>query len=151
MPTALGIVNGFFPDVTSVKDSKTVLKIEVTSQDDRTSRKGEHKDCALAVACKRKLNIDGVIISRKIAYLIKGKKAVRFEVPNSISREIVSFDRGGGFAPGTYQLSRPSKCKLISTGERSRTGPHKTKSGRKIKFRHVTSKIRAVLAGHEGD
>src|SRR5271167_2431778 len=84
MPTALGIVNGFFPGVTSVKDSKTVLKIEVTAQDDRTSRKGEHKDCALAVACKRKLNIDGVIISRKIAYLIKGKKAVRFEVPNSI-------------------------------------------------------------------
>jgi CheY-specific phosphatase CheX len=92
MPTALRIVKKFFPEVTDVEDAEKSQVIEVT--------------CAMAVACKRKYNLDGVIISVKTAYLIKGKKAKRFSLPESVSREIVSFDRDSGFAAGQYRLSK---------------------------------------------
>jgi|HubBroStandDraft_4_1064222.scaffolds.fasta_scaffold40980_2 hypothetical protein len=150
MSSAINIIKNFFPDIKSMKDSKTSIKIEVTNHDDKVSRKGAHKDCALAVACKRKFKIDGVIIARSTAYLVKNNKAVRFDVPISVAREITSFDRGGGFAPGVYHLARPTKCPIGKNNHRS--GPHLKKTNKKIaRFRHVTSNIRAVLSGHEGD
>lgn len=149
MPTALRIVKEFFPNIKSVKDSKASIKTEVTGHDDKVSRKGAHKECALAIACKRKFKVDGVIIARSTAYLVKNNKAIRFDVPISVGREITSFDRGAGFAPGVYHLARPTKNPLGTNLHRS--GPKEKKNGNKIRFRHVTSKIRAVLSGHEGD
>lgn len=105
-------------------DSSRNAKIEVTKGDEATSRKKSHKGCAMAVACKRKFHLDGVIISRNRAYLVKGTQARRFTLPPSVSREVVSFDRGGGFEPGEYQLSKiPEGMKLDRVIKASR--PHK--------------------------
>ena len=106
MPTALQLVKKFFPEVTHVVDASRNAAIEVTARDEKVANKKSHKTCAMAVACKRKFHLDGVIISINRAYLVKGKKARRFDLPPSVSREVVSFDRGAGFEAGEYELSR---------------------------------------------
>lgn len=152
IPRSLAIVKKFHPNVKHVVDAKEGLAIEVTSTDVRTSNKKDHKTCAMATACKRKFHLDGVIISRKIAYLVRGNTATRYVLPGSVSREVVAFDRGGSFEPGRYRLSKPAEGMSLShynTEEhressreyyRNRENPLKHRAPR-----HFTTNIRASL------
>jgi len=106
MPTSLAIVKKFFPNVSTVSDAKKTVRVEVTKKDSNSSTVKNHKGCAMAVACKRTFDLSGVVISRDRAYLVTGEKAVRYALPESVSREVVSFDRNAGFAEGTHQNSR---------------------------------------------
>lgn len=147
---ALKVVQKFFPGVTSVVDAKRPTLIEVTAKDANPRAVKNHEACALAVACKRSFRLDGVIIARSIAYLVKGKQARRFHIPPSTAREVVSFDRGAGFEPGTYLLSSISKDRRLG----ARTGTNKdskTGNGKPKQFRHVTANIRTVLGGLDPD
>ena len=107
MPNAIQIVNKYFPDVTHVEDAKCTARIEVTNRDMSTALRKTHKTCAMAIACKRKMDLDGVIISVHTAYLVKGNRAVRYELPQRVAREIISFDRGAKFYAGDYELKVP--------------------------------------------
>src|SRR5438094_2793537 len=100
IPASLTNVKKFFPKIKSITDSKKNIRIEVTKGDASSKAVKQHDACAFAVACKRTLHLDGTIISRTIAYLIKGDKAVRYKLPSSVEKEIVSFDRGSEFAIG---------------------------------------------------
>src|SRR5580704_307502 len=102
--TALQIVQKFYPGIKVVRDAKTPVRIEVLKRDIDDSDVRSHKFCAVARACKRAQHIDGAIIALKVAYLIKGGEALRYSMPESLSREIVAYDRNGDFAPGTYRL-----------------------------------------------
>src|SRR6267143_179111 len=104
MPNPLSIVNKFFPKVTKVRDATSNIEIEVTKTDQNIAKKMKHDECAMAVACKRKMHLDGVIMAISTAYLIKDNVATRYKVPISVGREITSFDRGAPFAVGTYKL-----------------------------------------------
>lgn len=147
---ALNLVQKFFPGVEDVVDAVRPTVIEVTLKDANAKAMKNHEACALAVACKRKFNLDGVIISRSTAYLVKGKKARRFKLAPSTSREIVSFDRGAGFQPGTYVLSAVPE--LARLGRRQGSDRDKrTGNGHKKQFRHVTANIRTVLGGPKPD
>lgn len=143
---ALGIVKKFFPDVTKVEDSKKDAMIEVLPQDIKSSTVRNHNACALAVACKRKLKADGIIISVSKAYIIKGTKAVRFDLAESAAREIVAFDRDGRFEPGEYKLSKPPKYHALGRTER---GPHLSNGHKRKGFRHMTGGIRTTLGSNE--
>jgi hypothetical protein len=141
---AINIVQKYFPEVLKVMDAKANVKVEVTKHDDTVATRKAHKTCAMAVACKREMKLDGVIISVGTAYLVKGKKAIRFKMPERASREIVSFDRGSGFATGSYELRKPSKHEQIGAehGEApSSTGPHTSKRRTHL----LTTGIRTVL------
>lgn len=140
--TSLSIVQKFFPNVLTVKDAKDNVMVEVTSKDVSTSNRRKHAGCAMAVACKRALFLDGVLIARSRAFLVKGAVATRFDVPGSVSREVVSFDRGSNFEPGLYQLSKPYHRLGEHKGGKSKQG---TGTGRPIPFRHLTENVRAVL------
>lgn len=130
MPTALRVVQKFFPHVTVIQDAVECVEIEVTKRDDKTATKKDHKTCAMAVACKRKLGLDGVLISVNTAYLVKGNIARRYKLPESVAREVVSFDRGGGFAPGQYKLSRVPKSLRLGAKKPVKVGRGKTGGGR---------------------
>lgn len=144
-PKALYNVRKFFPKVAKVTDASKGIEIEVTKRDDQTSKRNDHAGCAMAVACKRTLHLDGVIISRSVAYLVKGDEAVRYDVPESTTREVISFDRGGGFDPGVYKLDKPER----KLGEaHAYAGEHSPKShtgGLAKRFRHLTSNVRVNL------
>jgi len=143
---ALKIVKTYFPNVTKVKDGEKDIRIEVTAQDNANSRVRDHNACAMAVACKRELELRGVIVAVKVVYLIKGNEATRYFLAESASREVVSFDREAGFAPGTYQLKAPSEAKLLGTHYGGgKNGAKGTGKGAKRQFRHRTTGIRTAL------
>ena len=146
MASALEIVQKFFPEVEKVEDANRKCLIEVTSHDNSSAKVKNHKACAMAVACKRKFHLDGVIVSVKTAYLVKGKHARRFALPERVSREVVSFDRKGGFASGEYELNPPAKSNRLGK-EITRRGPHKVAG--KEHFRHLTEGIRTVLGSKQ--
>lgn len=146
MPSALQIVRKFFPEVKTVVDASRNARIEVTSKDEATSRKKSHKGCAMAVACKRKFHLDGVIISVNRAYLVKGDKARRFQLPPSVSREVVSFDRGGGFEPGDYELSKVGEGTKLGVNRNIKSNGRKhSHVGATTKMSHRTGGVRIAL------
>src|SRR5271170_7718775 len=107
--STLNTVQKYFPHVEEIEDAKEGAVVEVTRRDESTSKRRQHGTCALAVAAKRCFEADGVIISITKAYVVHGKKAFRYDLPEAISREVISFDRGSGFSPGTYQLKEPAR------------------------------------------
>ena len=146
MASALEIVQKFFPAVKTVEDANRKCLIEVTAHDNSSATVKNHKACAMAVACKRKFKLDGVIVSVKTAYLVKGTHARRFQLSERVSREVVSFDRNGGFAQGEYELNPPMPSSRIGKNSGKR-GPHKTAG--KEHFRHITQGIRSVLGSKD--
>lgn len=144
--STLNTVQKFFPNVKVVVDAKMNAAIDVTEQDVKSSKLKSHKQCAMAVACKRKFHLDGVIISKSVAYLIKGNKARRFKVPESVAREVVSFDRGAGFSIGKYALQAIPKSDQMNRprGKKAPGGSHKGESIMK-RFYHKTDNVRAEL------
>lgn len=146
---ALKVVQQFFPGVTEVVDALRPAIIEVQAKDGTVKGVKNHAECALAVACKRSMHLDGVIIARSVAYLVKGKKARRFQLPPATAREVTSFDRGAGFEPGRYLLSAIGENKKL--GHRQGSDKGKPGNGKPKRFRHVTANIRTVLGGVDPD
>lgn len=145
---ALSIVRRHFPNVNRIIDAKENLQIEVTKKDEQHAKRKDMNECAMAVACKRVYHADGVIMARSRAYLIKGDLAVRFDVPDSVKREITSFDRGASFAPGFYHLGKITPGMTLEyKREHSDKGGNKPNKG--IRKYHVTEGIRAVLGSAE--
>ncbi len=142
---ALQTVKKFFPKVTKVRDADEDAFVEVLSKDDKNSRRKDHNGCALAVACKRALHADGVIVSISTLYIVKKGRAVRYHLPEGARREVMSFDRGSGFSIGTYELHRiPKSARLgAQRGTPTWKGAHTSNP----RFRHYTTGIREVLGG----
>src|SRR6185312_6000284 len=133
MAGALEHIRKFYPDVTAVVDAPQDITIKVTVQDCQKSKKGAPSECALARAFERRF--DGAIISRTVSYLIKGSKAIRYMTPESVTREIVSFDRHHDFAPGQYYLKAPSGNEIL--GQRNRPQLHKNRVVKNPRKRHM--------------
>lgn len=144
MKDALKTVQEFFPDVTNVVDAEEGIDIEVTKATTKLATVRNHKNCALAVQCKKTFNLDGAIVSRTRAFLVKGKTAVRYRLPESVTREIVSFDRNGGFEPGVYGLRPPDEGNRLGARPENRRRPN-TGKGPKRGKPHVTTNIRTPL------
>jgi hypothetical protein len=142
--SALGIVRKYHPNVAKIIEAKKDLHIEVTAQDCKAGRKKNAGSCAMARACEREY--DGAIISLTTAYIIKGDTAIRYHVPQAISREIVSFDRAKQFAPGDYKLKAPSASfKLRPRGDRPlNPDRHKVLHSKNKIRNHKTQGIRAL-------
>lgn len=122
---SLAIVQKHFPKVQHVDDADDSIEITVTKHDDQISTKKSPIRCAMAIALKRELHLDGVIMSIGVAYAIKGDRAVRYHVPKRTAREVIAFDRGGYFAPGTYKLNKPHRSARLGAkqGGPSESGP----------------------------
>jgi hypothetical protein len=156
MATALQIVQRYFPDVKTVKDAEEEARIQVTNRDNQSAKVRNHTACAMAVACKRTYQADGVIVAISVAYIIKNGVATRYRLPESIAREVVSFDRKGGFAPGEYKILAPKERHVIgkqqgSTKDHTQEEDIIVRGGtppKKKPFVHFTEGIRTVLGAH---
>lgn len=147
---SLQVVQTYFPKVSKVTDADGPVQVEVTDADNKSSQVRNHNACAMAVACKRKFKADGVIIAIATAYIIKGNEATRYTLPDSVSREVVSFDRKAGFMPGEYQLVPHGKSSRIGyqrEPQNEKTDNRNPDGGlkRRFKFRHFTEGVRAAL------
>lgn len=141
---SLAIVQKFFPEVEKVKDADGYISLEITKGDVNAKAARDHKRCPMATACQRMMKADGVVVSVKTVYIIHGKNATRYQIPESASREIVSFDRNSGFAPGQYFLKPPDR-KLGYEYKRKSEHIVEKGAGRKAMHKHFTSGIRTVL------
>ena len=130
-----------FPDLKTVRDARAGTMIEVTARDEAKAKKKRHKECAMALACQRKMSLDGVLISRSRAYLVKDGVATRYDLSMAAQKEVVSFDRGGGFDQGEYDLLKPAH-KLGGGGGGKGIHSSTAKMG---KPKHITGKIRTAI------
>lgn len=120
-------------------DASGDMEICVTKQDVSMSKKNDPANCAAANAIKRTIKTEAEVhISR--VYVKHKNRWVRFMTPESVSREITSFDRSAIFEPGTYVLKAPTKSNRLGAHTRNYdTGPHTTT---KRPARHHTVNIR---------
>lgn len=144
---AINIVRKFFPGVTEVSDATRKEFIEVTNADASSKAVKDHNACAMAVAAKRQFKLDGVIISRSVAYLIKGRKATRYKMTETASREVTSFDRGAGFAAGKYELAKPDPSNRLGSRVGRKLKLDRSRDVKEPQFRHITTNVRSVLGG----
>lgn len=90
-----------------IVDATSPLEITITNNDVKKSRKNDPAHCAAALAAQREYHTDvRVFLSR--TYVKKDKVWVRYMNPERVRREIISFDRGSSFEPGTYRAIPPT-------------------------------------------
>lgn len=145
--SALTNVQKYFPEVGRVVDAKQPITVEVTSADTKKATVKNHKSCALAVACRRKEDADGIIVSLDTCYVIKGGVATRYRMKETTTREVVSFDREAGFAPGNYELI--PQCPSRRLGAIHGSQVRAAKPEKKKAAKHFTSGVRTVLGSKE--
>ena len=94
----------------------------VTSSDVINATKANSKLCALSRAAMRLPGVNAAYFFRSTAFVEYGDEMVKYQLPPSVQKEIVSFDRAKIFAPGVYQLAAvsPSNSKK-AIEERSRS------------------------------
>lgn len=137
-----------FPQVKEIHDATKAVEIPVNRQDCKIARKQDPTECALAKAAKRELKVDGVIIGISTSYLIKDDKAIRFDTPESVRREIVSFDRHQDFEPGEYHLMPKAPTKRLGRIEKRRNRAGGKNKNDKRKYHH-SARVRIVEKGME--
>ena len=141
---SLAVVNRFFPNVIEINDANKVVVVKVNEKDTKASKRKDHGHCALAEACLHgELHPTGMIVSRSTAYIINKNVATRYYLPERIRKEIVSFDRGGGFETGEYRMLPPQKTRRLGHLTGGHKGQH-GRSGNKI-IRNITKNIRTSL------
>ena len=138
-------VQKFFPKVKEVHDAEDALELTVLPKDISHSKSREHDACAIARACKRAMHLTGALIARSRAYLIKGNVATRYVLSQSAIRELVAFDRGGKFTPGTYDLLMVPETDRLTSPPRG-AGKQKRKNPKRIHARHAIPNIRASFS-----
>ena len=123
-PRLVSQIRRYFPQVDRVADANQPLRITVTSDDVKRAKAKQEDSCAIAKACERIPRVDGAIVKTTTAYVITGDLAIRYLLPETVTREIVSFDRHHDFRPGEYQLSAMNKAHRI---DNKRGGGNHTK------------------------
>jgi len=142
---SLKLVRRYFPQVDEVVDSNKPAIAHVTRVDVAKAKIKDPNYCAFAQCLERMFKADGVIIGLTTSYVIKGKRAIRFQNTETVKREITSFDRKAGFDEGYYNLSLVSPSRKLGrqrTDKANKRGPHLTKADRK--YRHFTQGVRVL-------
>lgn len=139
-----------YPDVDAVVDAKKRVVLNITREDIAFGKRKDHRTCGVAVCVRRQENVDGVIVGVRRVYFIKGRVATRFEPTESLSRELVAFDRGGTFDAGVYVLNpvrRPTGTKTRRTRTPSEASSNPGGSSPQLALSHFTRLTRTTLGG----
>ncbi len=131
------------------EDAKTNLLVTLNQSDITKAKMKDSKNCAFACAVKRQMpNVEKAYFFRSTAWLEMATKIVRYHLPQSVQKEIVSFDRSGMSEVGIYSLTAPRGSNTMdrqNTRSKKRIGRHKPgKTGRSQKLIHRTTNIRTL-------
>src|SRR4029079_17225927 len=88
-----------------IQDGAERVLVTVTATDVIKAKKADSKHCALSRATMRLPNVNAAYFFRSTAFIEYPDRIVRFSLPASVQKEIVSFDRAQIMAPGVYQLT----------------------------------------------
>lgn len=140
----LRMLKSHFPTVQTVVDATEPVRVTVTPKDISAAVKKKHNACVLAKACQRDLGATAAMISATRAFLVYGDRAVRYCLAEDTAREIIAFDRGGKFMPGTYTFQKPAGASRL--GQKRGYGPMGKGIHKRKGFKLVPG-IRAHLMG----
>jgi len=104
-----------------VVDAPKKLTIKVTAGDVQKGKTKDPGSCAAAQALLREKDCTEARVHLGRTYLKMGKKWLRFQTPESLRSEVISFDRGAAFQPGEYTFTPMSPACRFG----SRTGSAK--------------------------
>lgn len=122
-----------------VVDAIRPINLEINKLDVAHAKKSDPANCAAALAGKRILHKEvRVFLTR--TYVKEKKHWVRYITPQSVSREIISFDRGAAFEPGEYKMDRPSPGQKL--GIKRGKSTHASKSNNRKGPYHATVNVR---------
>lgn len=133
-----------------IEDAKESLVLEVQPEDVSRAQQKNSRCCALVRAAERQMaDVRAAFFFRTTAYLEYDDKIVRFNLPPSVQKEIVAFDRTRHMEPGVYQLTRPTPTQTLSaTKKRSKKNETRKRHDepftliKRAVIRHRTSGIR---------
>jgi hypothetical protein len=140
-------VRRMFPQVKFAVDADHAIDVSVNAKDCKEAEALNPSECALARAAKRELKADGVIIGLGASYVIKGDKAIRYHTPESVQREIVSFDRHHDFAPGDYHLPPKSPSVRFGVTQSHRKSDNRPGSKTMKHVMHTSARVRKLPKG----
>ncbi len=139
-------VKKLFPGVEFAFDADKPVEISVEARDCKDGKKLNPSECALARAARRELHADSVIIGMSTSYVIRGNTAIRFATPQTVARELVSFDRNQDFAPGDYHLAVKAPTNRLGTKYKAKRNSGNKDAKRKI---HQSARVRVLHKGSE--
>ena len=89
--------------------------------------------------------MDAVLVFSSRAYILQGTLATRFDVPETVTREIAVLDRGGAPAPGKYHFGPPPKAGRLGYYNPLKKGGKQDGSRPRSKPMHFTEGLRVSL------
>ena len=137
-------VQRLFPNVDYAVDATDSIELSVNRSDCKGAKKLDPTNCAMARAAQRELHADAAIIGISTSYIIKNNVATRYQTPDSVRSEIVSFDRHSDFTPGDYYLIPKSPSTKFGTGKPGNTGRKNKTAKRKV---HHSARVRILAKG----
>lgn len=113
--------------------SRAAITFTVNKADVKGSDKMNPRKCAAALALSREYHTEAIVhISRTYIKSEDKKSWIRYATPETIAREITSFDRGHSFEPGEYHV--------VPMAPAERLGAYKHQSGHSGKKDKTTRK-----------
>jgi len=126
-----------------VEDADTPLSISITKNDILHGNTKDPGACAAARCICRMPYVEEARVHVARTYVKMNGRWLRYATPQSLRQEIVSFDRGGTFQPGEYELSPVPEWFREKRGEAHSldTNENRGKTGKK---RHKPHKLTGV-------
>ena len=127
-------------------DATKSITLNITNNDCTLASRKDHANCVISRACMKSTGSDALVYVSRV-YIKQDYQDVwvRYIVRNSLRTQVVAFDQGGDFSPGTYVLDAPPLTKKLG----SRGGGVPSKAGNKPRTMPV--KLEGVrTAGHSG-
>src|SRR5689334_1454435 len=137
-----------------IVDATKPVTLEINTKDIAKADRKEPLDCVVARACRRDLGAKEVRVHLTRIYIRFGDGSwQRFVTPKSMRTDIIAFDRGGSFPPGSFVLNPPPASQKL-TGRRAggsvdKFGHASKNPNRKKRVRHyrVTEDVRSTPYG----
>lgn len=89
-----------------VVNATVPLQLTITAADIAAGTPLEPASCAVVRAGERELHTEMRVHTSR-TYVKRGKHWLRYKTPDAMRAEIIAFDRGGRFIPGTFILGVP--------------------------------------------
>lgn len=115
-------------------DATSPMVLTLTRADVRAAQPRNSKECAFALAAKRIPGVKAAYFFRTMAWLEFKGTLVRYQLPVSVQKEIVGFDRSRRMVPGEYHLRAPSGGQTLGADQkRARKNKPSRKAAKTVK------------------
>lgn len=114
-----------------VKNGKQSILIHIDTPDIKKSIAKDPQKCPAATACYRELGCTDARVHVSRTYLRFNGHYARYHTSKRLRSEMIAYDRGGKFMPGTYELLKMQPSK--STGKRQGSNKVKLTKAQKVK------------------